>query len=147
MLLVSVVLYDVSMKKDFHAPVPQPNQYNVNCQPNENRSGIFSMYSFLLFCFFFCFIYLFGMAYEHTWRAFSFDTYSYLFDEDNERRHSIKEQQQKILYSMPNNKILSLRPIQFVSAGVLRIFNADVYTAMSALLSCMCVAFRCLKKL
>lgn len=35
---------------------------------------------------------------------------------------------------MPNNKILSLRPIQFVSAGVLKIFNADVYTAMSALL-------------
>lgn len=31
------------------------------------------------------------MAYEHTWSAFSFDTYSYLFDEDNELTHKTKK--------------------------------------------------------
>lgn len=78
------------------------------------------------------------MAYEHTWRTFSFDTYSYLFDEDNERRDSMKNHKEKNSISDAKQyKILSLRPIQFVSAGVLTILNADAllpcHVAMSTL--------------
>lgn len=67
----------------------------INIMPIANRMKIVREYfSCIRFC---CFLFLFiyFCTREAQEGAFSFDTYSYLFDEDNERRDSIVEQQQK----------------------------------------------------